>query len=350
MLALILFAAVSGCAQGGRPIGDSSTTTASTMSIAPPTTSPPATTTPIDFDPYATAKPATSAVGTVSDEWVETPDGRRRHFRLYVPRSLPEGEAAPLLIALHGGLGSSDQFAVNSGLDGLAEANRFVVVYPDGIRAVPDRPGLQTWNGGYCCGPAVRQNVDDVGYVRLLIELLEARFELDSERIFAVGHSNGAIMAYRLACELSDRIVAIGVQAGSLGIDACQPVKPVSLLHLHGLADSNHPLDGGLGTGVSGVAFRSGRAAVETIATVDGCDGEPVIEVTLSNPDVEVSTWKNCRSGAEVRLVTVEGASHAWMGHAASSDAAAALVGEPYADFDASRAIWSFLDQHPRGA
>lgn len=316
--------------------------------MAPMTTGIPSTTTLAEFDPYATAKPATSAVGEVRDEWIDTPDGRRRHFRLYVPTTLRDDEAAPLLIALHGGLGTSGQFAANSGFDELAEANAFIVVYPDGIRAVPDRPGLQTWNGGYCCGPAARKAVDDVGFVRFLIDLLSERFTLDEARIFAAGHSNGAIMAYRLACELSDRIVAIGVQAGSLGIDVCRPSESVSVLHIHGLADTNHPIDGGVGTGVSGVAFRSARDAVRTFAELAGCDDEPLLVVGPSKPDVESSTWLNCLSDTAVRLITVAGASHAWMGHPAASEGAAALVGVPYGDFDSSRAIWSFLIQHPR--
>ncbi|MGA0878030.1 MAG: alpha/beta hydrolase family esterase [Ilumatobacteraceae bacterium] len=218
----------------------------------------------------------------VTDEWVETTDGSRRHFRLYVPTTLRVGESAPLLIALHGGLGSSEQFAANSGFDELAEANGFIVVYPDGI-AASDRPGLQTWNGGYCCGPAARRDVDDVGFVQVLIDLLKERFNIDTERIFATGHSNGAIMAYRLACELSDVIVAIGVQAGSLGVDGCQPEKPVSVLHIHGLADANHPIDGGMGTGVSGVEFRSGRLSVAALAEANECDGQFSVVAVPSN-------------------------------------------------------------------
>lgn len=317
-------------------------------SVVEPTTVAPSTAAPVTSDLYASAKPGTAAVGTVSEEWMDTPDGRRRHFRAYLPTTLRAGEPTPLLIALHGGLGSSGQFAANSGFDELAEANGFIVVYPDGIRAVPDRPGLQTWNGGYCCGPAASQSVDDVGYVRFLLDVFSERFEVDARRTFVAGHSNGAIMAYRLACELSDRIAAIGVQAGSLGIDECRMTKPVSVIHIHGLADTNHPIDGGVGTGVSGVEFRSGREAVRTLADLSDCDAAPRIEDFPPNPDVEISTWMNCSSDTEVRLITVAGAGHAWMGHAATSEAAAALVGRPYENFDSSRAIWSFLVQRPR--
>jgi polyhydroxybutyrate depolymerase len=356
-LSLCLLGAMSSCSTSAGPSDDSSAAIGSTStSLAPSdfpaisSSSSPSTTVPSsEYDPYINANPAMAAVGTVTDEWVTTPDGRRRHFRLYVPSGVAvESENVPLLVALHGGLGSSEQFAANSGFDELAEANGFMVVYPDGIRAIPERPGLQTWNGGYCCGPAADRNVDDVAYVRFLLDLLTARFDIDVSRVFAAGHSNGAIMAYRLACELSDRIVAIGVQAGSLGIDDCRPMEPVSVLHIHGLADTNHPIDGGRGTGVSGVEFRSGRDAVREMSMKFDCIADPNDRTMTSNVDVGNLVWSGCEEGSRIELVTVAGASHAWMGHRAAMAGSAALVGEPYMDFDASRAIWSFLNQYSR--
>ncbi|MFM8304815.1 MAG: alpha/beta hydrolase family esterase [Actinomycetota bacterium] len=292
--------------------------------------------------------PAVEPVGTTSEAQVRTADGRTRRYRLYVPASLPTAGDVPLLVALHGGLGTSAQFAANSGFDGLAEANRFVVVYPDGIGARAGVSGFQTWNGGYCCGPAVRENVDDVAFVRQVIDAVDAQLPVDPSRTYASGHSNGAIMAYRLACELSDLIVAIGVQAGSLGVDDCAPARPVSVFHLHGTADTNHPIDGGTGSGIAGVTFRPARAAVEAFVTADGCAPAPIPGTDPYNPDLTVSTWSPCRTDTAVRYVIVAGATHAWMGHPAASAAAAGLVGEPYPDLDASRAIWSFLSEHPR--
>ena len=300
------------------------------------------------YDPYAGTLAGVPAIGSVTDGTLRTADGRTRRYRLYVPSSLAAGESAPLLVALHGGLGSSAQFAANSGFDELAEANGFIVVYPDGIGARPDGSGPQTWNGGYCCGPAVRQDVDDVGYIRQLLDTLATDLSVDPARVFAAGHSNGAILAYRLACELSDRIVGIGVQAGSLGVDACTPSQPVSVVHLHGTADTNTPIDGGKGSGVAGVEFRPARAAVEALAAADGCTSEPRSSTDPANPDLTVTTWSGCGSGTEVRYVVVDGATHAWMGHPPASAAAAAYVGEPYPNLDASRAIWSFLAAHPR--
>ena len=357
---------VSACAATSEPtIGPIAAGSTSTSVVGSTTTAPAITTSTIvtasttaesttsmpmndSYDPYAGTLAGVPAIGSVTDGTLRTADGRTRRYRLYVPSSLAAGESAPLLVALHGGLGSSAQFAANSGFDELAEANGFIVVYPDGIGARPDGSGPQTWNGGYCCGPAVRQDVDDVGYIRQLLDTLATDLSVDPARVVAAGHSNGAILAYRLACELSDRIVGIGVQAGSLGVDACTPSQAVSVIHLHGTADTNTPIDGGKGSGVAGVEFRPARAAVEAMAAAAGCTGEPRSSTDPANPDLTVTTWSGCGSGAEVRYVVVDGATHAWMGHPASSAAAAAYVGEPYSGLDASRAIWSFLAAHPR--
>ncbi len=349
------------------PLPDRDAPQAPPPTTAPPTTAPPATAPPVTappttvtpspprtapvptiYEPYAGTVPAVEPVGQRSVGQLRTADGRIRTYRLYVPNSIDPTTPAPLLIALHGGLGTSEQFEANSGFDGLAESNGFVVVHPDGIGARADGTGPRTWNGGYCCGPAARADVDDVGFVRQLIDRLDTERPIDPSRIFVAGHSNGAILAYRVACELSDRIAAIGVQAGSLGVDTCTPARPVSVIHLHGTADTNHPIDGGVGSGVAGVAFRPARDAVETLAAADGCSPTPVPGADPTNPDLTVTTWTPCREAATVRYVVVDGATHAWMGHPAFSELASSFVGEPYTDLDASRAIWSFLTAHPR--
>jgi len=318
---------------------------ASATTTAPEATNKPMSTT---FDPYAGTRPGTTPIGRRTEGRITTPDGRSRHYRLYVPDALPTTGAAPLLIALHGGLGTAAQFEANSGFDDLAEANTFIVAYPDGIGNQPDGSGLQTWNGGYCCGPAATRNVDDVGFVRQLIDTLVARWPVDPTRIYAAGHSNGGILAYRLACELSDKIVAIGVQAGSNVVDGCSPSSPVSVLHIHGTADTNMPITGGRGSGLSATIFRSARSAVDALAAANGCTLAPSVASDPSNADVSALTWSSCTSAVAVRYIVVNGATHAWMGHPAQSAGASTFVGDPYPHLDASRAIWSFLAAHPR--
>lgn len=316
---------------------------ATTVPPAPTSTTVASTTEPPT--PPTTLRPP--AGPTKVDASLTQPDGRARTYRLYVPASLPDGPA-PLLIAMHGGTGWGTQFEENSGFDDLAEANGFIVAYPNGIPIAPPLPSA-VWNGGHCCGPAAqdRLDVDDVGFIADLIDTVEASYPIDSNRVFATGHSNGAIMAYRLACELSDRIVAVAFQAGSLEIDDCSPDQPVSVFHLHGEADTTVPLDGGFGAGISNnTDFNSPRSSVQEMAAIAGC-ADSTTTIDPDHPDVTRRTWEGCDAGTTVEMVIVRGANHGWMGHP-TGRLLERIVGEPYLGFDSSAAIWDFLAAHPR--
>ena len=261
-----------------------------------------------------------------------------------MPDNLQDGPV-PLLLAFHGGTGWGKQFERNTGFDELAEANGFLVVYPDGIGTGADETTNRTWNGGECCGAAARNNVDDVAFVAQLLDAVVADFNVDGARVFATGHSNGGILSYRLACDLSDRIVAVGLQSGTLGIEDCSPTNPVSLLHIHGEADTNLPINGGVGANsAAGVDFSSPRGGVQRFAVADGCGADPTIAVDSGNADLTVSTWSGCHGGAEVKFVAVAGAAHSWMGHSPSSPTASPA----YQGLDSSYEIVAFLLAHPR--
>ena len=326
-----------GCSQGHS--SQASTTTSSSLSTTTTTQSS-------VYEPYANTAAAVVPAGTVSEGSLRTPDGRTRTYRVYVPSTLPAGTRVPLLLAFHGGGGRGRGFEGNSGYNGLAESNGFVVAYPDGTSARGSNELQLVWNGGVCCGAAVERDVDDVEFIRLLLDELERTQPVDTGRVFASGHSNGAIFSYRLACELSDRIAAIGVQSGGIGVP-CEPARPVSVFHVHGLADTNIPVDGGKGSGVSGVVFPSPRAAPLAFATFDQCGEGPTDTLDPTNSDVVARTWSACSEQRSIRFVTVKGASHAWMGHDDAAPAARSLVGIPYEGFDSSRAIWSFLAVQP---
>ena len=341
------------CSGGGEHSGAASEGSTTAPRPSPSTTTSPTVTSTTTVSPSPgnlTVLPAVTPRSTTIDATLTTPDGRARTYHVYVPSTVPRGSsagpAAPLLVALHGGVGSGTQFERNSGFDGLAEANRFIVVYPDGTGTGPSGTALRTWNGGACCGSAVRNNVNDVEFIRLLIQQLESQYPIDRSRVFAAGHSNGGILAYRLACELSDQIVAIGVQSTSLELDHCRPSQPVSLLHIHGTADHNIPIGGGRGTsGISGVSFQPPINGVQAIAAADGCAAAPVEATDPANADVTTQTWQSCGADTTVQFIKVAGASHAWMGHPGG---AVALGGAPYTKLDSSLTIWTFLAAHPR--
>ena len=286
--------------------------------------------------PDVTSAAATTPVGTVTHETIE-PGGRS--YRLYVPSTLPEGPV-PLFIGLHGGTGWGDQFAYTNRIENLSESNGFIVVHPDGVPQ-PNTRG-RVWNGGMCCGIAARENVDDVAFIEAVIDQVEEDHVVDETRVFAFGHSNGGIMSYRLACELSDRIVGIGVVAGTLGIEGCDPAQPVSVIHIHGTADQNLPIDGGIGPkSLAAVDFPPPRDGFATLSTADGC---PAPTTTVEGA-VTTESSSPCASGTATVFVTIEGAEHPWPGGTPGSSPD---IGDGYAGYDATAELVAFLLAHPR--
>ncbi len=247
----------------------------------------------------------------------------------------------PLFVALHGGTGWGDQFAATDRVEGLAEANGFVVVHPDGVKVGDTRGGV--WNGGVCCGVAAREGVDDVAFLEALVDEVEADHDIDPARVFAFGHSNGGIMSYRLACEASGTFVGVGAVAGTLGVEGCEPAEPVSVIHVHGSGDQNLPITGGAGErSIAGVDFPSPTEGFATIAGAEGC-AEPAEE---ADGDLTVATRAPCDGGAAAEFVTIAGAEHPWPG--GDPRLTGPNSGTPYPDYDATVEVVTFLLSHPR--
>jgi polyhydroxybutyrate depolymerase len=120
--------------------------------------------------------------------------------------------------------------ALFSGLNAKADEAGFLAVYPDGTGCW----WSYFWNVGDCCGPPVREGVDDVAFIDALLDDLAGAYSVDPKRDFAAGMSNGAMMAYRLASELSGRIPAVATVAGTMATEGCSPTRPVPVLHVHG--------------------------------------------------------------------------------------------------------------------
>jgi polyhydroxybutyrate depolymerase len=161
-------------------------------------------------------------------------------------------------------------------------------------------------------------------------------FPLDAKRIFATGMSNGAFMAHRLACELSDRIVAIAPVAGVLGMSPCQPSHPVSVLEFHGTADSTVPYGGGGFAQVPGV-----EAVVDGWASREGCKGQR--ETVFHVGDVTCEQVTQCPSGVDVEMCRIDGGGHTWPGGSSEPGA-----GKTTQDVDATDYLWRFFKDHPR--
>lgn len=292
------------------------------------------------------AAPATAAAGEPAPPsgtfpYELTVGGATRRAVVHVPTAVAArpDSAVPMVVHLHGGLGSPEQSIAATGLVEAADAAGFVVVFPEGTPVRLGRGGDArgfVWNGGRCCGVAARDDVDDVTFLRALIRSLEGSLPVDPHRVVMSGHSNGAMMAWRFACERGGVLAAVMPVAGSLETAdpaACAP-RGTSLLAVHGDADRNHPVEGGAGSrSVSGVAYRPFADSVAAYARAARCQRVPSVIVV----GVETSTrYRGCARGAEVRAVVLAGADHPWPGGAPTGTA---LQGEPFAGWSATSAL-----------
>jgi polyhydroxybutyrate depolymerase len=262
--------------------------------------------------------------------------GARRSYLLHVPAERQSGQPLPLLLVFHGAGGDAASMAEHTGLTAPAAARGYAVVYPEGV----DR----RWNDGRRTGPVQ----DDVGFIRLLLDSLRTELPVDPGRIYATGISNGAGLAFRLACELPGTFAAIAPVAGGLATaleERCAASAPVSLVMFQGTRDPLMPYDGGM------VSLRRGRVVgaprtAALFARVDGCAAEPVIaaepDTATDGTRVRRSTYPGCREGREVLLFTVEGGGHTWPGGPPVGRA----VGRVTRDLDATRTMLDFFDRH----
>ena len=304
---------------------------------------------------YAGIKYPVATKGWLTSIPLPTQEDSFRSYSIYVPSTWQTNVSSPLLIALHGLSGWDLQLMDNTGFNNLAEANNFIVVYPNGTGEKLGDRGIRSWNGGkvgWCtsgnCPPSQISKIDDVGYISKLIDDVSNRYLIDSKRVYLTGHSNGSQLTQRLACQLSNRITAVAVVAGHLALDTCNPDSPVSLLQIYGTEDTLNPENGGtakISFGIYSYAFNSEPVmkSVQKIAAANGCSANYTENNNFLNKDLTIYTWPGCKSGVVVSSMKILGASHAWMGHPAQSADSVKLSGEPYMKIDASKVIWSFL-------
>jgi len=238
--------------------------------------------------------------------------GLKREYIVYVPASLPRGKPAPMLVALHGGGGDMDFQAENYGLKQKADEAGFIAVFPNGYSRFKSGI-LATWNAGACCGKAVENNVDDVGFLREVILRVSRQANADRTRVYATGMSNGGLMSYRLACELPHMIRAIAPVAGTDNTRSCNPSRPVPVIHFHAKDDTHVLYNGGSGRdALTKTDFVSVPATVDKWVRLDRARPRPqrVLSVAGAYCDLHVAGPR----GAPVKLCVTDAGGHSWPG------------------------------------
>lgn len=265
----------------------------------------------------------------------------QRDYILHVPKSYDRNRPTPLVILLHGHGSRAQTFEQSTGMSGKADKNDFIVAYPQALGS----PSV--WHSGVD-GSA---RVDDVAFIRTLIDSISSDYNIDPSRIYVAGHSNGAFMAYRIGSALSPTVAAIGISAGSIGritahgdtLRIRAPTNPVSVIAFHGKADRTVPYDGGKETdGPRRIV--SAPQSIHFWVNSDGCSAAPDTSV-LDKGNVIRDDYTGCRAGTEVVLYTIVDLTHKWPG---DKTPWWKFAGHASHAVSATDEMWSFFMAHPK--
>lgn len=269
-------------------------------------------------------------------------EGRRRRYLIHVPSSYRKNQPVPVILVFHGGGSNAEQIRWATRMDKKSDSAGFIAVYPDGTGRYKR---FLTFNVGPGFGYAWKNKINDVGFVEVLLDDLEKLFNIDSKRIYATGLSNGAMMSYRLASDLPDRIAAIAPVGAVLPVSWLSFKKPVSIIHFHGLKDEQAPFQGGNGK----PAFSLGKVkkfapVMDTInwyVKNSGCSLTP--SQTYTKGQATGRVYGPGKNGAEVILWTIKDGGHTWPG----GRNILKRLGKVSYDISANDLMWDFFKRHP---
>jgi polyhydroxybutyrate depolymerase len=275
--------------------------------------------------------------------------GFERTYRVHIPSSHDKAGPFPLLIALHGGGGTGKKMEklTLEGFNKLSDREGFIVVYPDGIE--------KHWNDGRenVSYRTHREKIDDVGFISALIDGLAKQYSIDLKQVYVTGISNGAMMSFRLACQLSQKITAIAPVSGAMPENLpsrCVPSRPIPVLMICNTEDRLVRWEGGeirFGRRTFGRAL----SVPETVNYWVNHNQCPILPAVSMGPDrdpkdgtrVRQEAYGPCVGGTRVLLYAIEGGGHTWPGgHQYLPEW---IVGKTSRDIDANEVIWDFFKE-----
>lgn len=259
-------------------------------------------------------------------------NGLQRDYILYVPENYTADNAVPLVFNFHGYTSNANEQMNYGDFRSIADTVGFIIVHPNGT---VDNFGNTHWNVGWGTS-----TVDDIGFTEALIDSLALDYNINFERIFATGMSNGGFMSYTLACELSNKIAAIASVTGSMNVgqeNTCNAEHQMPIMEFHGTADGTVPYGGN-------IIFASTESVIDYWVNFNNCDLTPVFtELDDIDPDdgstVEHYLYENGDNGADVEHFKILNGGHTWPG---------SLFGGAGTnnDIDASVEIWNFFHKY----
>lgn len=254
-----------------------------------------------------------------------------RNFIVYVPSSYTAGDHLPMVFNLHGYTSNAIQQQLYSGMNATAEANNFIVVYPNGLG--------NAWNSGFTL-PYNGTFPDDVGFLSKIIDTMYTLYGIDLTRVYSCGMSNGGFQSYRLACDLENRIAAVASVTGSMTTimtSNCSLSRRVPVLQIHGTMDPTVPYGGAAGVLGQEALIDFWEDKNSCLSTNDTTNVPNTN--TADNSTVQKIKYRTCNSSTQVWFYKVINGAHTWPG-------AGINIGTTNQDINASQEIWDFFNQY----
>jgi polyhydroxybutyrate depolymerase len=266
-----------------------------------------------------------------------------RTFLVHCPKNLAAANPS-LVIALHGGGTNGKAMEDFCGLSEASERYGFVVLYPNGSGRLKR---LLTWNAGSCCAYAKDYSIDDVAFIRQLIDYMIRQYYVDPSRVYVTGISNGAMMAYRLAAEIPDKIAAIAPVAGTLTVAPAAVHAAMPVLHFHGTADQYVPFAGGRGPrSIAGDSYMAVEEAIKVWVRINQALPNPSVEELPAlhgdGTSVVRYTYGTARDKQNIVLYKIIGGGHTWPGQPHRER----LLGRTTTEISANDIMWEFFRTH----
>ncbi len=281
----------------------------------------------------------------------ERAGGFGRSYRLHLPQEYHRDRQWPLVVVLHGAFSTARGIAKQTSFSELADREGFIIAYPNGMGIFSL---VRHWNAGFCCGKAMKWEVDDTGFIFRVIDDVAQRASIDPSRVYLVGMSNGGMLAHRIAATKPERIAAVAVSAATFGAipsgsDTAQtipvPSRPMPIMIFHGLADENVPYEPQENDAdQTELRLLPAQEAVAFWVDHNHCSSQPRRELMCSG-EVERVEWAGCADASEVVLYTIDGWGHYWPGPHYTNQLP---TGSPLREFDAGELMWRFFQRQQK--
>ena len=265
--------------------------------------------------------------------------GRDRFFRVHLPLGYNSQKEYPVVFVFHGGLGNPDNVEKTTDFSFKADREGFIAVYPYGTGSFEKK--LLTWNTWNCCGYADKKNIDDVEFIKKVLENVKSKYKINDKMIFAAGFSNGGMMCYLLACEMPDKFAAVApVAATMFNENECNAANDVSMIIFNSLDDKQIPYEGGIGD--------------ESIVKVEKMPVGKVIDFwtkkfnctflnKIDGNNYQKINFGN-KNGTEIVFYRLQKGGHSWPG----GEKGRFRADSPLKNISATDLIWDFFKNHPK--